>query len=154
MVKRVIIGPKWFDMGPNYTKYENCQNSQKQSWANNQIFKYIPIFWTNIFIRENICWFFLDWIILDFHWWSFYHAKYILIFIRPISMVRELSSFIRVTKSQKGVSSPPSIFLRKMFNLKYTHIQVRGKHQNCHFWELKEELKWTEKNLKELNLSK
>ena len=29
-----------------------------------------------------------------------------------------------------------------------------AKHQNCHFWELKEELKRTEKNLKELKLSK
>ena len=28
------------------------------------------------------------------------------------------------------------------------------KQQNCHFWELKEELKRTEKNLKELKLSK
>ena len=28
-----------------------------------------------------------------------------------------------------------------------------AKHQNCHFWELKEELKRTEKNLKELKLS-
>ena len=29
-----------------------------------------------------------------------------------------------------------------------------AKHQNCQFWELKEELKRTEKNLKELKLSK
>ena len=28
------------------------------------------------------------------------------------------------------------------------------KHKNCYFWELKEELKRTEKNLKELNFSK
>ena len=29
-----------------------------------------------------------------------------------------------------------------------------AKYQNCHFWKLKEELKRTEKNLKELKLSK
>ena len=36
----------------NNTKYEKGQNSPKQSLANNQIFKYIRIFWTNIFIRK------------------------------------------------------------------------------------------------------
>ena len=35
-----------------------------------------------------------------------------------------------------------------------TEDRVGAKHQNCHFWELKEELKRTEKNLKELKLSK
>ena len=32
--------------------------------------------------------------------------------------------------------------------------QARAKHQNCHIWELKEKLNRTEKNLKELKLSK
>ena len=41
----------WFQ---NNTKYENGQNSPKQSWENNLIFEYIRIFWTNIFIRKNI----------------------------------------------------------------------------------------------------
>ena len=44
----------------NKTKYENGQNSPKHCWANNQIFEYIIIFWTNIFICKNIRWFFLD----------------------------------------------------------------------------------------------
>ena len=40
-------------------------------WANNDIFEYIHIFWTNKFIRKNIWWFFLDWIFLDIQSWSF-----------------------------------------------------------------------------------
>ena len=32
------------------------------------------------------------------------------------------------------------------------HDKITAKHQNCHYLELKEELKRTEKNLKELNL--
>ena len=66
---------------------------------NNQIFKYIPIFWTNIFIRKNIRWFFPDRIILDFHCWSFYHAEYILIFICPISMVMNIFEYSFVPKN-------------------------------------------------------
>ena len=34
------------------------------------------------------------------------------------------------------------------------HSLLSAKHQNCHFWEIKEELKRTEKNFKELKLSK
>ena len=39
---------------------------------------------------------------------------------------------------------------------KYEENKIRkwAKHQNCNFWELKEELQRSEKNLKELNLSK
>ena len=54
-------GEKWLFLVQNgsiwvqsYTKYENGPNSTKQSWANNLIFKYIRIFWTNIFIRKNL----------------------------------------------------------------------------------------------------
>ena len=71
----------------------------KQSWANNQIFKYIRIFWTNIFIRKNICWFFLDQINLDIYSWYFYHAEYIRIFIRPISMVTNIFGYSFVQKN-------------------------------------------------------
>ena len=51
----------------NNTKYENGQNIPKQSWANNQVFEYICIFWTNMFFYKNICCFFLDRIHLDIH---------------------------------------------------------------------------------------
>ena len=33
-------------------------------------------------------------------------------------------------------------------------LSKQAKHQNSHLWELKEELKRTEKNLKELKLTK
>ena len=74
----------------NSTKYESGQNIPKQSWANNLMFEYIRIFWMNIFIRKNIRWFFLGRIYSDIHLWSFYHAEYIRIFIRPISMVTNI----------------------------------------------------------------
>ena len=74
------------------------QNGPKQSWANNLIFKYIRIFWTNIFIRKNNCWFFLEQIYSDIHSWSLYHAKYIWIFICPISMVTNIYRYSFVQK--------------------------------------------------------
>ena len=83
----------WFQ---NNTKYENDQNSQKQSWENNLIFKYIRIFWTNIFIHKNICRFFMAefiWIFMrgifimpiysDIHSSNIYGNEYIRILIRP-----------------------------------------------------------------------
>ena len=36
------------------TKYENGQNSPKQSLANYLTFEYIQTFWTNIFIGKTI----------------------------------------------------------------------------------------------------
>ena len=69
----------------NNTKYEKGQNSLKQSWANNQTFEYILIFWTNIFIRKNFHWLFLDRIYSYIHLWSFYQVEYIQIFVCPIS---------------------------------------------------------------------
>ena len=56
MLLLVQNGSIWFQ---NNTKYENGQNSPKQSWENNLIFEYIWIFWTNIFIRKNIRCFFI-----------------------------------------------------------------------------------------------
>ena len=41
-----------------HSKYENGQISSKQSWANILIFKSIRLFWTKIFIHQNICRFF------------------------------------------------------------------------------------------------
>ena len=82
----------------NNTKYENGQNSPKQSWASNLISEYIQIFWTNIFIRNNIRRFFLGQIYSDIHSWSFYHAKYIWIFIRPICMVTNIFGYSFVQK--------------------------------------------------------
>ena len=52
------------------------------------ILEYIQIFWTNISSRKNICRFFLGQTYLDIHWWKFYHAKYIQIFIRPKKDIR------------------------------------------------------------------
>ena len=46
-----------------------------------------------------------------------------------------------------------NIYTRK-YSTKLNKIFLLDKQQNCHFWELKEELKRTEKNLKELKLSK
>ena len=81
----VIIGPKlWVQ---NNTQYENGQNSPKQPGANNLIFEYIQIFWTNIFICKKILTFLIGQIYLDIHLWFSYHAKYIRIFIGPIYMV-------------------------------------------------------------------
>ena len=80
------------------TKYENGQNSPKQSWVNNLIFEYIRIFWTNIFIRKNIRWFFVGRIYSDIHSWYFYHAEYIRIFIHPISMVTNIFGYSFVQK--------------------------------------------------------
>ena len=67
-------GSKWLLMVQNgsilvkqNTKYENGQISSKQSWANILIFEYIPIFPTNIFIRQNIHGIFLGQIYLDIH---------------------------------------------------------------------------------------
>ena len=82
----------------NNTKYENGQNSPKQHGANNLIFEYIRIFWTNIFIRKNIRWFFLGQIYSDIHSWYFYHAEYIQIFIRPISIVTNVFGYSFVQK--------------------------------------------------------
>ena len=84
----------------NYTKYEYGQNSPRQSWENDLICEYIQIFWTNIFICKNIRWFFVGWIYSDIHSWSFYHAKYILIFICPISMVTNIFGYSFVQKKK------------------------------------------------------
>ena len=81
------------------TKHENGHNSPKQPWAKNQIFEHICIFWTNIFICKNICWFFIDWIYSNFISWPFYHAKYIRIFIRQISMVTNIFGYSFVQKN-------------------------------------------------------
>ena len=54
----------------NNTKYENRQNSPKQSWAYILIFGYVRIFWTNIFICQIIC--------------KFFQGAFIRIFIRDI----------------------------------------------------------------------
>ena len=62
------------------------------------IFEYIRIFWTNIFICKNICWFFHWRIYLDIHLWYFYHAEYIRKFIRPISMVTNIFGYSFVQK--------------------------------------------------------
>ena len=82
----------------NNTKYENGQNSPKQSWENYLMFEYIQIFWMNIFIRKNIRKFFLGQIYSDIHSWYFYHAEYIRIFIRPISMVTNIFGYSFVQK--------------------------------------------------------
>ena len=100
MVKNLLLlvhnGSTWVQSN---TTYENGQNSPKQSWENNLIFEYIWIFWTNIFIRKNICWFFLGQIYSDIHSWSFYHAEYIRIFIRSISMVTNIFGYSFVQKN-------------------------------------------------------
>ena len=82
----------------NNTKYENGQNSSKITWANDLIFEYIIIFWTNIFICKDICWFFLWRIYSDIHSWCFHHATYIWIFICPISMVTNIFRYSFVQK--------------------------------------------------------
>ena len=87
-LKIVIIGPKECNMGP---KYENGQNSPKQSWANYLIFEYIQTFWTNIFNRKNICWFFLGRII-----WMYICDHFIMPNIYGYSFVQYL--FIRPKK--------------------------------------------------------
>ena len=76
------------------TKYENGHLSLNKSWANFLIFKSIRIFWTNIFIRKDICKFLLRQIYLDIHLWylscqiywdihpsNIYGIKYIQMFI-------------------------------------------------------------------------
>ena len=70
---------------------------KKKSCANYQIFEYIQIFWMKIFIRKIIHRFFLGQSYLDIYLWSFYHAEYIWIFIRPISMVTNIfrQSFVK-----------------------------------------------------------
>ena len=102
----------------NNTKYVNGQNSPKQSWANNLIFEYIRIFWTNVFIRKNIRWFFLGRIYSDIHSWYFYHAEYIRIFIRPISMVTNIFGYSFVQKfyirpTLVSVQNPPKITVHR-----------------------------------------
>ena len=57
-------GPIWVK---NNTKYDNSQNSPKESGAYNLISEYTRIFRTNIFIRQNIHYFFLGRIYLDIH---------------------------------------------------------------------------------------
>ena len=64
-------------------------------WSDIQIY---CIFWTNIFSRKNICWFFLDQIYSEIQMWSFYHAKYIRIFICPISMGTNIIGYSFVQK--------------------------------------------------------
>ena len=54
------------------------------------IFVYIQIFWTNIFVCQNIWWIFLEQIYLDILSWSFFPEQYILRFIRPISIVTNI----------------------------------------------------------------
>ena len=72
----VETGSIWFQ---NNKKYENGQNSPKQSWENYLIFKYIRISWTNIFICRNIRWFFM--------------GKFIRIFIHDIFIVPKIFGY-------------------------------------------------------------
>ena len=108
----------------NNTKYENGQNSSKQSWANNQIFEYILIFWTNIFIRKNIRWFFLDWIYLDIYSWSFYHAEYIWIFLCLISMATNMFGYSFV---QKNDICPTLVYTALVYTVVYISSADRAK---------------------------
>ena len=84
----------------NNTKYENGQNSPKQSWENNQIFEYICKFWANIFIRQIFCNFFLDRIYTDIHSRYFFHAIYFWIFIFQIPMVTNIFRYSFVPKNR------------------------------------------------------
>ena len=86
-------------MGQKIKKYKNCQNSPKQSWANNQIFKYICIFGQLYSFAKIFGNFFLDQIYSDIHSGTLYHVKYIGIFIRPISMVKNISGYSFVQKN-------------------------------------------------------
>ena len=93
----VIIGPNWEIWVQSNTKYKNGQSSQKHFRANYQIFEYIQIFRTNIFIRKNIRWFFSRanlfgysfvfvlscQVYSDIHSSNIYGNKYIWIFILP-----------------------------------------------------------------------
>ena len=93
MLLMVQNGSIWFQ---NNTKYENGQNSPKQSWENNLIFEYIQIFWTNIFFAKlfvDFSWanlfgysfviFLSCQIYSDIHSSNIYGNEYIRIFIRP-----------------------------------------------------------------------
>ena len=95
--KIIIICPKCSILVQNNTKYENFQNSSKQYWANNLIFKYIKIIWMNIltgkkhlllFSRANLFGYsfliFLSCRIYSvIHLFNIYGNKYIWIFIHP-----------------------------------------------------------------------
>ena len=97
---------KWLFLVQNNTKYENGKHSPKRFWENYLIFKCIRIFWTNLLICQHIRWFFLGWIYLDIHSWSFYHAEYIRIFNRPISIVTNIFRYSFVQK--KDIRPTPS----------------------------------------------
>ena len=99
-------------LAQNNTKYKNSQNSPKHSWAYNQIFKYIRIFWMNIFIHKNIRLFFLNQIYSDIHSWSFYHAKYIGIFICLISMVTNISGYSFIQKNYIRPTLPRTLLFQ------------------------------------------
>ena len=116
----------------NNIKYENGQNSPKQSWTNNLIFKYSNIL-DKYIPSKNICKFFLEQIYSDVQSGSFYHAEYVGILIRPISRVTSIfgSSFVqkKLYSSQTGSQFigdqhyfNPSLFLRYVifFNPKAT----------------------------------
>ena len=106
--KWILLGQNGLIWVQNNTKYQNVQNSPKQSWEYNLIFEYIQIFWTNIFICQNFCSFFLGQIYLDIHSWYFYHAKYIRIIICPISMVMIIFGYSFV---QKNDISPTLLYM-------------------------------------------
>ena len=74
----------------NNTKYENGQHSPRQF---GQI-----ILYSNIFEYFGQIYSFA--IYLDIHSWSFYHAKYIRIFIHPISMVTNILQYSFIKKEK------------------------------------------------------
>ena len=93
-------GYKWLLIVPigsicvkKHTKYGYCQVSPKQSEANIPIFENIWIFWTNIFICQNICRFFLGQNNSEIHSLSFYPVENIRIFIRWISMITNIFGY-------------------------------------------------------------
>ena len=112
----------------NYTSYENSQNSPKQSWANYLIFKYIQTFWTNIFILQNIHVFFCGKFIWIFVCDSFYYAKYIRTFIRPLSMVTVIFGYSFVQK--KDICPTLDHYKPRKLNIGYQPVFITKKSKN------------------------
>ena len=70
----------------NFTNMNMAKIVQKNLGQKSDIQIYLNNLDKNIHSKSN-CWSFLELIYLDIHSWSFYHAKYIQVFICPISMV-------------------------------------------------------------------